>query len=188
MKSHRGESVVRDVLDAVRIEIANVGFHAMRIENVAARAEVAKTTIYRRWPKKEDLLCDLLQSMMVAAELPAETGSLRQDLLAIAHHLHRLMTSDEGQAIGRMMLAEHSHLEVRRVVERVRANNIEIPLKMIERARERGELAEGLDPEVLLSTLAGSIHHGIFVCGAPATRAQIEAIVDLLLNGCRPRA
>lgn len=187
MKSHRGEAVVRDVLDAVREEIANVGFRAMRIENVALRAEVAKTTIYRRWPKKEDLLFELLQSMMVGSQSLPEKGCLRDDLLAIGHYIESMMKSPEGQAVGRMMTAERSDPEVRRVIERIREQNIHIPRKMMERARERGEVAPGVDPEILLSTLVGSIHHRVVAHGITNAKGHVEAVVDLLLNGARPR-
>ncbi len=188
MKSHRGEAVVKDVLEAVREEIAKVGFHAMRIENVALRAEVAKTTIYRRWPKKEDLLFELLQSMMVGSQSLPEKGCLRDDLLSIGRYIQAMMTSAEGQAIGRVMMAERSNPEVRRAFERVREQNIHIPRKMVERARQRGEVDPGIDPEILLATLVGSIHHRILVHGEPPSDAHVAAVVDLLLNGARPRS
>lgn len=187
MKAHRGESVVRDVLDAVREEIAKVGFGAMRIENVALRADVAKTTIYRRWPKKEDLLFDLLQSMMCGSQEVPETGSLREDLLASARHVRSIMTSTEGQAISRMMMVERNDPEVSRVLERIREEKMQIPRRIVERARERGEIGPSVDAELLLTTLAGSIHHRVFVRAAEPSDVYLEGLVDLLLEGARPR-
>lgn len=188
MKSHRGESVVRDVLDAVRTEIALVGFGAMRIENVALRADVAKTTIYRRWPKKEDLLFELLQSMMCGSREIAETGSLREDLLASARHLRSIMTSTDGRVIARMMMAERSDPDVCCVVERIREERMLIPRKIVQRARERGEIDPSVDAELLLTTLAGGIHHRVFMRSEEPSDVYLEALVDLLLAGARPRA
>jgi AcrR family transcriptional regulator len=188
VKAHRGESVVRDVLDAVRDEIAQVGFGAMRIESVALRAEVAKTTIYRRWPKKEDLLFELLQSMMCGSKEVPETGSLREDLLASARHLRSIMTSTDGQAIARMMMAERSDPSVRGVLERIREEKMHVPRKIVERARERGEIDPSVDAELLLTTLAGSIHHRVFIRSEEPSDVYLEALVDLLLSGARPRA
>ena len=188
MKAHRGESVVRDVLDAAREEIAKFGFAAMRIEDVALRAEVAKTTIYRRWPKKEDLLFEVLQSMMSGSREIPESGSLRGDLLAIARHLRSIMTSADGQAVARVMMAERSDPEVRRVIERIREEKMVAPRKLVERARERGEIDPSVDAELLLTTLAGSIHHRVFVRSDELSDAYLEALVDLLLSGVRPRA
>ena len=137
--------MVRDVLDAVRDEIAQVGFGAMRIENVALRADVAKTTIYRRWPKKEDLLFELLQTMMSDAIEVPETGTLREDLLAIACHLRSVMTSPDGQAIAGVMMAERSEPDVRRVLERIREEKMLVPREIVERARARGEIEQSVD-------------------------------------------
>jgi AcrR family transcriptional regulator len=187
VKAHRGESVVRDVLEAVREEIAKVGFGAMRIENVALRADVAKTTIYRRWPKKEDLLFDLLRSMMQTSQEVAETGSLRGDLLAIAHHVRSIMTSTDGQAIARMMMTERSDPEVHRVLERIREEKMCIPRKIVARARERGEISPSIDAELLLTTLVGSIHHRVFAMSQRPSDAYLEQLVDLLVSGARPR-
>lgn len=188
MKAHRGESVVRDVLDAVREEIAKVGFSAMRIENVALRAEVAKTTIYRRWPKKEDLLFELLQSMTSGSGEIPETGNLRADLIAVARHLKCVMTSTDGQAIARVLMAERSEPEVQRAIAHVRERKMAGPLKIVERARERGEIGGAVDADLLLTTLAGAIHHRAFMRSEELTDAYLEALVDLLVSGVRPRA
>lgn len=188
MKSHRGEAVIRDVLEAVRDEIARVGFRAMRIEDVAARAAVAKTTIYRRWPKKEDLLYDLLQTMMSAKrDALVETGTLRGDLIAIGRYVLGVMQSVNGQAISRMMMIERADPEVRSVIDRIRESNVSIPRLMLEKARARGELADFVVPELLLETLVGTLHHAVFVHCLEMEGDPVEAIVDLLLNGARPR-
>ncbi len=188
MKAHRGESVVRDVLDAVREEIAKVGFSAMRIENVALRADVAKTTIYRRWPKKEDLLFELLQSMTSGTGEIPESGTLRADLLAIARHLRCVMTSIEGQAVARVLMAERSDPEVQRAIAHIRAEKMVVPMQIVERARERGEIGKAVDADLLLSTLAGAIHHRVFVRSEELSDPYLESLVDLLLSGVAPRA
>jgi AcrR family transcriptional regulator len=188
VKAHRGESVVRDVLDAVREEIAKVGFSAMRIENVALRAEVAKTTIYRRWPKKEDLLFELLQSMTSGSGEIPESGSLRTDLVAVARHLRCVMTSTDGQAIARVLMAERSEPEVQRAIAHVRERKMAVPLKIVERARERGEIGRAVDADLLLTTLAGAIPHRAFMRSEELTDAYLEALIDMLIAGVRPRA
>jgi AcrR family transcriptional regulator len=188
VKAHRGESVVRDVLDAVREEIALVGFSAMRIENVALRAEVAKTTIYRRWPKKEDLLFELLQSMTRGSGEIPESGTVREDLLAVARHLRSMMTSTDGQAVARVLMAERSDPEVERAIAHIREEKMVVPMQIVERARARGEVGAAVDADLLLTTLAGGIHHRVFVRSEELTDVYLESLVDLLLAGVRPRA
>src|SRR5438270_10407102 len=67
------------ILDAAPDLLADVGFEAMSVEGVAARAGVGKTTIYRRWPTKELLVIEAVRS--IHAEHPIlDTGNLRGDL------------------------------------------------------------------------------------------------------------
>ena len=186
-RSHRGESVVRDVRDAVRTELGRVGYLALRIEDVAARADVAKTTIYRRWPTKEDLIYDFLRSVMDAPHMLPDSGSLREDLLAIARHVRGVMSSSDGQAIARMMLTAPAEPEIRRIVDRVREHNTGFVVELLDRARSRGELRDGISSDLLLMTLVGAIHHRIFVRCTEPEELDLVALVDLLLNGALPR-
>src|SRR5262245_2839968 len=79
----RGEPVVRGILGAALTELARTGYGALRIEDVAARAGVNKTTVYRRWSTKEDLVRAALLSITNDRFTPPNTGSLRTDLLQI---------------------------------------------------------------------------------------------------------
>src|SRR6478735_8056513 len=102
----RGEAVVRDILAATRAERAEVGYRALRIENVATRAEVNKTTIYRRWPQKEDLVRAALLSITGEKMVPPNTGSLRGDLIALGRGIIAIQTSAEGQSLFQVFLSE----------------------------------------------------------------------------------
>src|SRR5262245_40170336 len=83
----RGEAVVRGVLTAALEELGQTGYGALRIEDVAARAGVNKTTVYRRWPTKEDLVRAALLAMTVDKFVVPNTGSLRGDLLEMARRM-----------------------------------------------------------------------------------------------------
>src|SRR5207302_1077741 len=79
----RSEQVVRRVLDAAIVELARSGYHGFRIDAVAARAAVNKTTIYRRWPSRAALvtaLVDRLRTPLRESPLP-DTGALESDLV-----------------------------------------------------------------------------------------------------------
>ena len=86
----RGEPVVQRVLDATIAEMARVGYRALRIEDVAARAGVNKTTVYRRWPEKGALLREALAAMgkalhgRIAVQAKPVTGGPRRS--ATSHH------------------------------------------------------------------------------------------------------
>src|SRR6266487_2194893 len=76
----RSRRVVDEILRATAEELSTSGYAGLRIEDVAARSGVNKTTIYRRWPRKSDLVSAALLHLW-ADEAPPDTGSLREDLL-----------------------------------------------------------------------------------------------------------
>jgi len=71
------------ILDAVRELIAEVGYDAMRIDQVAARAHASKATIYRRWSGKPDLATAVLHRMNPRPPVLDSTGDLRSDLVRV---------------------------------------------------------------------------------------------------------
>lgn len=73
------------ILDAVRELIAEVGYDAMRIDQVAARAHASKATIYRRWSGKPDLATAVLYRMNPRPPVLESTGDLRSDLMRVMH-------------------------------------------------------------------------------------------------------
>jgi AcrR family transcriptional regulator len=183
----RGEPVVQHVLEATMQELGRVGYRALRIEDVAARANVHKTTIYRRFPTKEDLVHAALQATFEESIPPPNTGSLRGDLLTVARSMLEFSVSPNGHALVRMMMTEGAEDGLRSIVDRLRTAKERGPEQIVERARARGELRDGLDGELLLTTLIGSLHHAIFVRCRPPQAVNVEALVDLLLYGATPR-
>jgi AcrR family transcriptional regulator len=69
--------------EAALVLLAEVGYDRLTMDAVAARARAGKTTIYRRWPGKAELVVDALNSLKGAPQVP-DTGSLRRDLRALA--------------------------------------------------------------------------------------------------------
>src|ERR1700761_7966036 len=95
----RGEPVVRVILDAALEELARTGYGALRVEDVAARAGVNKTTVYRRWPTKEGLAPPAILSITSDTGGPPSTGSLRGDLVEIARRFVALAGSFQVQSL-----------------------------------------------------------------------------------------
>src|ERR1700712_3828040 len=77
----RAARVVTDVLHATAEELSRVGYAALRVEDVALRSGVNKTTIYRRWPTNPDPGGAPLRAVWEPPAVP-DTGSLREDLIA----------------------------------------------------------------------------------------------------------
>ncbi|WP_257450154.1 TetR/AcrR family transcriptional regulator [Archangium lipolyticum] len=179
----RGEPVVRGVLEATLEELAVVGYGALRIDDVAARAGVNKTTIYRRWPTKQELVEAALHCVVVARVVPPDTGSLRGDLLETGRHMASLMRSAEGQALRRILIAEERNPEFTAIASLLRGAMDALPLPVIEAARTRGELAPGLESVLPFRVLAASIQHRLFMEGRDIDEGYLAQLVDLILLG-----
>lgn len=184
----RGPEVVHDILESTIQELAQVGYAALRVEDVAQRAQVHKTTIYRRYPDKAELVREALRQAFQTALAIPDTGSLRSDLLQVGTALVETFSSDRGRAMGLMLMSESpDHVPLRRIMESLRSQHDTIPKAVLDNAVARGEIRSSVDGKLLLQALTGTIHYHVNMLHAPPTRKVLEAIVDLLLQGANPQ-
>lgn len=135
--------------------LAEVGFEALSLESVAARAGAGKTTIYRWWPSKEALVREALEGMR--ADVPViDTGDLRTDLLTVLRGALGILDSPTGTLIARLIAEVGTNpplfhaLQSSLIEPRVRQFR-----DILARAQERGQLRPGLDLTVALDLIAG---------------------------------
>ena len=129
--------------------LAEVGYDRLTMDAVAARARAAKTTIYRRWPGKAELVVDALTSLKGAPEIP-DTGSLRQDLRALAESITSAESRFGAQVTIGMVSALARDAELRRVFrEKFIAPRMAGFRTVFERAVARGEMPAGHDLDLL---------------------------------------
>src|ERR1700677_3554696 len=85
----RGEALESALLDAACAELQAAGYQSMTMEAVADRAGTSRAVLYRRWPKKAELVVAALRRHrpMLSGEVP-DTGNLRGDVLALLTRLH----------------------------------------------------------------------------------------------------
>jgi AcrR family transcriptional regulator len=180
----RGEPVVRRALNATLHELASAGYAALKVEEVASRARVNKTTIYRRWPTKEELVRAALSSIVShhdSLPLP-DTGSVREDLMTVVRRILALARSPEGRVTMRMVAAESPDSELGRIAESARKGHDEIPLSILQRASKRGELRANVDPKLLVDILRAASLQRIVETGDLQARF-VEQLLDLMLVG-----
>lgn len=183
----RGVCVVRRVLEATREELASVGYRALRAEDVATRAKVHKTTVYRRWSTKRDLVHDAMVDLVDPLADLSDTGSFRSDLLTLVRELARFMASIEGQGVVRMLMAESMDPEVASISDSLRTRKDGPIRDMFERAIARGELRPNVDPELLKCLLMGTVHNRLFIVCQPLDELFLTRLVDLVIEGIAPR-
>jgi AcrR family transcriptional regulator len=181
----RSTEADRAIFEATRRLLDEGGYHGLTVEGVAAKAGVAKTTIYRRYANKALLVLD---SMTQAAhdapvELP-DTGTFRDDLLAVAHLVREEVAPSSPSSVGAALLGEASQDAA--VAEDLRAFadfRFEQGKPVYDRAIARGELRPDADWRVVAELLVGWIFHASIVSRRRPDDATLAATVDLLLSG-----
>jgi AcrR family transcriptional regulator len=171
----RSAFVVERVLEAAAEELGRVGFAEMRIEDVAARSRVNKTTIYRRWPGKPELLAAVLDKEHSALSVP-DTGSLQGDLSAALRDLRARLYTARERGIIRMLQAERAQPDVAALIARMRAENNAIRRVPFERAIARGELSASVDTDLLVEFTHAPLVSRIVHLGLEVDDAFIDAL------------
>ncbi len=174
-------SILRAALEL----LAEVGYRGLSMEAVAARAGVGKATIYRRWRSKDELLKEAIASLNADFEY-VDTGSLQSDLEALIALGAPGAMQVMPQLLGELMRQPELH-------ELFRANLIEprraIARQALEAAQRRGELARGVDLELVVDMLIGPLFYRALrqrALAPAAVQATAEQVLELLLRGIAP--
>lgn len=175
-----GQAVMESTLD----ELADAGYADFSVERVADRAGVNKTTLYRRWGGRDELVAAAIHSAPPDNDPLPDAGSLRGDLFAYAHEHMAYFGDERSAAITRVMNSTTSPalLAARRALFEHREARLR---SLFARARRRGELTSMQGVDTAISLLFGSAHHHAFVMGRPVTTRWLERTADLVLAGLR---
>jgi AcrR family transcriptional regulator len=168
-------------------ELALLDYGGLTFERVAARAGVNKTTLYRRWPKKADLVHASLISLTEAASPGPSTGSLRGDLLKISRQFVRFATSLDGQSLLRLRLMKRPEPELAAIAKALHAKQQGERERLVSAAIDRGELRPDADPRILVDMLGGALQIRLFFRNERVDGPLIAKMVDVLLDGVQVR-
>ena len=171
------------ILGATLTLLDEVGYRALTIEAVAARAGVGKTTIYRRWPSKLELVVEAVAEMR--PPLPTEdTGSLQGDFLAFQRgQISRVAAGPMPRIAPRLLAESVSDRELHEAVQRELIDPIRTAIgEVLQRGVDRGELRADLDLELATDVVHGTVVYRIlrFQGDLLAAVAPVPRVLDLL--------
>src|SRR5918995_1459823 len=153
------------------------------IEAVAARAGVGKSTIYRHWPGKLELVEDAFRTLKAPVVVP-EQGTLRDRVLGVIEQIACLVEqSTYSTCMPALIDAAERDPKVRDFHTRFSAERRAVLVGLLRDAVESGELPPSTDPELLADALVGPILLRRLMLGQPVSRSIAPAIVDQLLPG-----
>ena len=181
--SHRrGEHVRQNVLAAALEELAANGFDGATVAGVAKRSGVHETTVYRRWVTRENLLVAALLERSADAIPAPDTGSTREDLLAMVRGVIAYVGSAEGMAVLRAALlpVDDAYAGAR---EAFWARRLDALSPVVMRGIERGDVRADIDARLLLEMLVAPIHGRLLLTGEPVDDDFAQQLVDQALSG-----
>ncbi|HUW01645.1 MAG TPA: TetR/AcrR family transcriptional regulator [Acidimicrobiales bacterium] len=180
----RAERVRTSVLEAASDLLSEVGYDRLSVDEVAERAGVHKTTVYRRWPTKAELVAEAAQVHSDEHIPIPDTGSLLGDLQVLAAGVVAEVGSVAGARRSRSIVAAASSsgdLDVE--LHAFWAHRMAATAPVVERAIERGEVPAGSDPNLIIEALVGPIWLRLLLTGEPIDKAFAHRIAELVAAG-----
>jgi AcrR family transcriptional regulator len=173
------------MLQATLELLAEVGFEAMSIDAIATRAGVGKTTIYRRYNSKEELVADAIESVRQDVVIP-DTGNLWSDIDALIENAAHTTLSSLGRQTVAMIISSASsnsqfaeiywkkYLQPRRQAFAI----------VLERAKARHEIQADLDPGLVFDAMSGIMLYAlIFQPTSESWEVYVRRALHLFLRG-----
>ncbi|AEW96589.1 MULTISPECIES: TetR/AcrR family transcriptional regulator [Streptomycetaceae] len=188
----RSADADRAILAATRQALVELGWGKLTMGDVAARAGVAKTTLYRRWANKNELVVDAVAALFDELRLP-DRGSLAADVEGVVLQFGELLERPETKTALMAVVAESTHDPGLR--SRIRHAIVDRQKRLVEtgrrRAQSRGELPDDTgDPasatrnaDLIFDVIAGTVVHRILVSGEPVDPSWAHAFTALLVGG-----
>ncbi len=170
-------AVLRSALD----ELAAVGYPSFAIEGVAARAGVHKTTVYRRWRTRENLLLDAMHERGREQVPIPDTGALRSDLLAYVKAIAASVTAPQGEATIRAVTAiGDPDSPIAKANRTFWAARLDLGGQIVDRAIARGELPPGVDPRVVLEAVVAPLYFRLLLTREPLDERFLERLATFV--------
>ncbi|SBT90489.1 transcriptional regulator, TetR family [Streptomyces sp. DI166] len=179
------------ILAATREALVELGWSKLTLSDVATRAGVAKTTLYRRWAGKNELVVDAVAELFDELELP-DCGTLGADIEGVVHQFAAILARPEAKSGLMAVVAESTRDEALR--ERIRASIVDRQKRLVlegrARAQARGELPPETDEseasrtvDLIFDVVAGAVVHRCLVSAEPADAAWVHRFTTVLVAG-----
>ncbi|MFG2552254.1 TetR/AcrR family transcriptional regulator [Streptomyces sp. NPDC048581] len=168
------------VLRAAGDVLAEHGFDGLDLADVARRAEVGKTTVYRRWGSVTGLVADLLADMAEQSSPREETGSVLGDLRANATLVQRTLADPRQGALFRAVIAAAT-CDARTAGALRRFYEVRVAewAPCVDQGVDRGELPAGTDAEAVVRAVSAPLYYQLLTTGvipdAPAAERAARA-------------
>jgi AcrR family transcriptional regulator len=177
------------VLAATAELLREIGYGSLTIEAVAARSGVAKSTIYRHWPGKPQLVADAFSHVHTGDDVDVPPpGPLRDRVVAVLRELAVDMGTANRMAclVPALIDAAERSDEIAELTHRIVDERSQPLVDILDQAVTAGDLPPGTNARVLADALVGPIMLSRLFHRAPVDGEDIPALVDQILPGTGP--
>lgn len=172
----------QEILGAALEILIEAGYDRLTMDAVATRAKASKATLYRKWESKAALVIDALISQKAPPVSAEDTGSLRGDLLSAFCGTGGLTDQHQTAMLGSVVTAIGRDAEFAAAFrEKFIGPKQAVALEIYQRARDRGELRDDVDLDILAAALPGIVLHRMFLLGDPPTPDLVARVVDQVI-------
>ena len=178
------DAVVHAILRTTLEQLGRRGYAALSIDQVARTAEVNKTTIYRRWPTKGDLVVAAVVACREGQPRFVPTGGLRDDLLSLLRNKARTISTPRQRAISSAISTLDPSISAA-LLQELRRRRYTMPRDVVEAAVARGELPAETDTEFLTQLLLAPIFYRSLVLRETVPDELIVQTIDTVLAGAK---
>ena len=180
----RSEEAHASILGAAIDLIREVGYDAVTMDGIAARAGVGKATVYRRWKQKETLVVEAIGGIVAAMPVP-DTGRVEDDVMAVMLGNLRLYRDPASGALLSGLVAAMARSEpiARAMREGFVGTRHDALRGVLARGVARGELPADADPDLAVELLNGPLFYRFLISGGPVDEAMVRAVVHAVLRG-----
>lgn len=176
------------ILRAAFAELGQSGYGAFTIESVAARAGVAKSTIYRHWPDRLALIADAFETAHAHSVPPVEALTAREGLQQLLQHVAQVVAGSAFSAsIPALIEGAERDPRLRDFRHRYSAQRRESLARLIMQGAANGEFSAGVDPELAVQALLGPIFYQRLMTSEPFDPGRVGELINTVL-GAPPSA
>jgi AcrR family transcriptional regulator len=175
----RGETLERAIYDAVFDQLQTVGYVGLTMEGVAAGAHTGKAALYRRWPRKEDLVVDALEHALPSPTDLPDHGAVRDDLLDLLRRLAAMLNSPTGCALQCLMAEiDRDHPFARLLHQRVKEPRKQMFVTLLRRAADRGQVRPEAASPLVAEVGPALVMQRFLAEGPPVPDDYVVSVVD----------
>jgi AcrR family transcriptional regulator len=173
------------VLAAAAEELSVRNYADISVESIAARAGVHKTTVYRRWGSKVEIIRQALIGAASAYIQIPDNGSVDSDLQALAQAVRGVLSGPRGAITTALIVGALASAELAGVMRQFWEVRLEAVSVIVDRAVSRGELPAGTDPAALMRTMSAPLFYQLLVAQVPVTEQDANLSTEATLAAAK---